>query len=154
MRLIRGTAVFGVTLALAACTGSGGGGGGAGTPTSAATAAATNSAQTAAAATAAATTSGGGGAPCADTTNPTTVSADVVGNTWVPATVNAKVGDVITWTNGDSVPHKVALDDGSCAMGANIAGGQSASLTFTTAGSFPFHCTVHPSMKGTIVIAP
>ena len=89
---------------------------------------------------------------CADSTGTTTVDAVVGGNQWGP--VSAKVGDVITWTNQDSVPHKVALDDGSCTMSSNIPpGGGKASLVFSTPGTFPFHCTVHPSMKGTITIA-
>ena len=95
---------------------------------------------------------GGGSAPCADSTGTTTVSATVANSTWSQP-VAAKVNDVITWTNSDSVPHKVALDDGSCAMGANIAGGSSKSLVFTKAGTYPFHCSVHPSMKGTITIS-
>ena len=95
---------------------------------------------------------GGGSAPCTDSTGTTTVSATVANNTWSQP-VTAKVGDVITWSNSDSVPHKVALDDGSCAMGANIAGGSSKSLVFSKAGTFPFHCSVHPSMKGTITIS-
>ena len=81
----------------------------------------------------------------------TVVEASVAGNAWGP--VAAKVGDVITWTNGDGVPHKVALDDGSCTMAQNIAGGGKQSLVFSVAGSFPFHCTIHSSMKGTIVIS-
>jgi plastocyanin len=80
-----------------------------------------------------------------------TVNATVSGNKWGP--VSAAVGDVITWTNADAVPHKVALDDGSCTMSANITGAEPQSLVFNQAGSFPFHCTVHPSMKGTITIS-
>lgn len=79
------------------------------------------------------------------------VEATVSGNTWGP--VSAGVGDVITWTNADSVPHKVGLDDGSCTMSASITGGAPQSLVFTAAGSYPFHCTIHSSMKGTIVIS-
>ena len=81
----------------------------------------------------------------------TKVNATVSGNQWGP--VSAAVGDVITWTNADAVPHKVALDDGSCTMSANIEGNAPQSLVFTQAGTFPFHCTVHPSMKGTITIS-
>ena len=79
------------------------------------------------------------------------VEATVCGNQWGP--VSAAVGDIITWTNADAVPHKVALDDGSCTMTNNITGDAPQSLSFTQAGSFPFHCTVHPSMKGTITIS-
>jgi plastocyanin len=91
-------------------------------------------------------------APCADSTGTTVVAVGVANNAWQQP-INAKVGDVITWTNGDSVPHKVALDDGSCQMSSNIPGGGSKSLVFSVAGTFPFHCAVHPSMKGTITIS-
>jgi len=81
----------------------------------------------------------------------TAVAATVGGNEW--GAVAAKVNDVITWTNSDGAPHRVELDDGSCKMDGNIAGGGGTkSLVFTQAGSFPFHCSVHASMKGTIVI--
>ena len=126
--ILRGFAALGTALVLAACSGGG-------------------SSTTAPGATTA------GPAPCADSTAATTVQASVKDRTWTPATVTAKVGDVITWTNGDSVPHAVALDNGSCAMTGTIAGGASKSLAFSVAGSYPFHCTVHPSMKGTITIS-
>ena len=79
------------------------------------------------------------------------VDASVGGNEW--GAVGAAVGDVITWTNADAVPHKVGLDDGSCTMSANITGDAPQSLIFNVAGSYPFHCTIHPAMKGTIVIS-
>jgi plastocyanin len=91
-------------------------------------------------------------APCADSTGTTVVAVGVANNAWQQP-INAKVGDVITWTNSDGVPHKVALDDGSCQMSSNIPGGGSKSLVFSVAGTFPFHCSVHPSMKGTITIS-
>ena len=104
--------------------------------------------------------SGGGGAAatgpaasvCNDSTGTTVVDAHVKDNAWSQP-VSAKVGEVITWTNDDSVPHRVALDDGSCTMGANITNGSPKSLVFTKAGTYPFHCSVHPSMKGTITIS-
>ena len=93
-----------------------------------------------------------GAAVCADSTGTTTVNAAVGDFTWAP--VSAKVGDVITWTNSDSAPHRVALDDGSCQMSGNIpGGGGKASLVFSVAGTHPFHCTVHPTMTGTITIS-
>ena len=102
------------------------------------------------------TTAPGGGAtaaaPCADSTGTTVVPTSVAGNTWKQP-VAAKVGEVITWSNSDTVPHRVQLDDNSCGMSANIAGGGSKSLVFSKAGVFPFHCAVHSSMKGVITIS-
>jgi plastocyanin len=68
-----------------------------------------------------------------------------------PATVTVEVGDTVTWSNEDGVPHTATADDDSFDTG-NIAGGASASQTFATAGSFPYHCEVHPSMTGTVVV--
>jgi plastocyanin len=131
--LIRGLLTLSTALALAACSGGG-------TATSAP-----------------GTTSGpvatSAAAPCADSTGTTTVDATVVNFQWSQP-INAKVGDVITWTNNDTASHKVGLDDGSCAMSAAIAGGGGKqSLVFTKAGTYAFHCTIHPSMKGTITIS-
>ena len=127
---LRSTSAIAVSLLLAACSG--------GTTT--------NPPSTSGSATA-------GAAICTEPAAGTTadVQASVQGSTWGP--VSAAVGDVITWTNGDSFPHRVGLDDGSCTMSANITGDAPQSLVFNAAGSYPFHCAIHLSMKGTIVIS-
>jgi plastocyanin len=137
----RGIAALVITLALAACAGSGTAtiGPGDGTPAPGG-------------GTPAPGRTSAGSAPCTDSTGTTTVAVGVANFEWQQP-INAKVGDVITWTNGDTAPHKVALDDGSCAMTDNIPGGGSKSLVFSVAGSFPFHCAVHLIMKGTITIS-
>ena len=58
----------------------------------------------------------------------------------------------MTFTNEDSIAHTVTLDDGSCDTG-NIAGGASAGMTFSAAGSYPFHCNIHSSMTGTFEVS-
>jgi plastocyanin len=145
MRFIaRGLATLATAVALAACSGAA-----TQAPTSAAgTQAPGTQAPPASQAPAQSTATG---ATCADSTATTTVSTTVASFTW--EAVTAKVGDVITWTNADAAPHRVATDDGSCKMGGNIPGnGGKASLVFSKAGTYPFHCSVHPSMKGTITI--
>lgn len=82
----------------------------------------------------------------------TDVEASVGGFAWGPVT--AKVGQVITWTNGDNAPHKVVLDTENCAMEGNIPGNGSRSLVFSKAGTFAFHCSVHGQMPGEITITP
>ena len=70
-----------------------------------------------------------------------------------PSSITAKVGDVITFTNTGAAPHTATLDDGTCAT-PTIAPSKSDGLTFTVAGTYPFHCSIHPSlMKGTIVVS-
>jgi plastocyanin len=81
-----------------------------------------------------------------------TVEASIEGFAFVPATVSAKVGDVISWTNADGAPHGIALDDGSCRTG-NAGRGSAVSLTFAASGEYAFHCTVHgTSMVGKVVV--
>jgi plastocyanin len=88
---------------------------------------------------------------CEDTDAATVVEASVGGFAW--GSVTAKVGEVVTWTNGDAAPHKLAFDDGTCTMDENIAGGGGTqSLTFSRAGTFAFHCTLHGQMPGSITI--
>jgi hypothetical protein len=66
-----------------------------------------------------------------------------------PASVSIAVGDTVTWTNNGQAPHNATADDGSFKT-PTLNHGQSASHTFTQAGTFSYICTIHPQMKGTI----
>ena len=68
-----------------------------------------------------------------------------------PASLTVKVGDKVTWTNQDSVGHSATADDNSFDTGV-IAQGQSGSTTFSKAGTYTYHCKVHPSMTATIIV--
>lgn len=71
--------------------------------------------------------------------------------TFSPATLTVKVGDKVTWTNQDSVGHSATADDNSFDTGV-LSRGQSGSVTFSKAGTYTYHCSVHPTMKGTIIV--
>jgi plastocyanin len=92
---------------------------------------------------------GGGG--CTTASEAGAVSVGIENFAFAPADVTAAVGETITWTNSDSAPHTATLDDGACDTG-NIAQNASAGLVFDAAGTYPYHCTIHPNMKGTITI--
>lgn len=68
-----------------------------------------------------------------------------------PATVTVKAGDTVTWTNNDSVEHSATADDSSFDTGL-IGPGKSGTFTFAKAGTYTYHCQVHPTMKGTIIV--
>jgi nitrite reductase (NO-forming) len=74
------------------------------------------------------------------------------GNTFTPDTVLAHTGGTITWTNNDSIPHTVDSADGIFSSGY-IMKGQSFKHTFTQAGTYKYHCTLHPWMEGTVQVA-
>ncbi len=120
-------------LALAACSSSGS------TPTAAAPTVAPSAAATAAA------SSGGGSAAAA--------TVDMKNIAYNPATVTAKVGQTVTWTNSDSFAHTVTFDDSSVKSSDNVAAAGTFSTTFDKAGSFTYHCTIHPTMKGTVTVS-
>jgi plastocyanin len=70
--------------------------------------------------------------------------------TFTPATVSIKVGESVTWQNFSGMKHTTTSDQSG--WDQIVDNGQSFSLTFSTAGSFPYHCNIHPGMKGTVVV--
>jgi plastocyanin len=75
----------------------------------------------------------------------------ISGFAFAPASVSVSVGDSVTWTNGDGVGHTATADDASFDTGT-IAGGGTDSVTFATAGTFAYHCSIHPAMTGTVTV--
>jgi plastocyanin len=70
-----------------------------------------------------------------------------------PATASVPTGSKVTWTNNDTTAHTVTFDDGSADSG-NVASAATFDHTFTTAGTFAYHCTIHSQMKGTVTVTP
>jgi plastocyanin len=61
------------------------------------------------------------------------------------------VGDTVTWTNDDSTTHTVTADAGAFKSN-DLAPGDKFTFTFTTAGAFAYHCSIHPTMTATITV--
>ena len=70
--------------------------------------------------------------------------------TFSPATVKVKVGDTVTWTNHDDIPHTV-VSAGKFRSKAMDTDG-TFSFTFTSAGEYKYFCSLHPHMTGTITV--
>ncbi|MDO8491761.1 MAG: cupredoxin family copper-binding protein, partial [Dehalococcoidia bacterium] len=68
-----------------------------------------------------------------------------------PASISVPVGTTVTWTNKDSVAHTVTSDSGVFNSG-NLSTNKTFSYTFATAGTFPYHCSLHTYMKGTVTV--
>jgi plastocyanin len=94
---------------------------------------------------------GGGGGGCEVSEEAGTVTVIIAGRAFGPSTVEAGVGEVITWSNRDPVPHTATLVEGDCTTEPIRAG--SASLVFSEAGSYEYFCRIHPDMTGTIEIS-
>jgi plastocyanin len=90
---------------------------------------------------------------CKESTDPGAVKVTVVDFAFQPTDVTAKTGQVIAFSNTGAVSHTATLDNGGCATGT-ISAGKSDGLVFTTAGTYKFHCSIHPTqMMGTIVVS-
>jgi plastocyanin len=79
------------------------------------------------------------------------VSVSIHNFAFGPARLVVSPGTRIIWTNQDSDPHTVTSTTGIWASEALDTGSQFARV-FTTAGAFPYYCTIHPFMHGTIVV--
>ena len=103
---------------------------------------------------------GGGGGGGTTTTEQSTAPTSTGGGASVtmkdiqfnPTQVKIKTGQTVTWTNDDSVGHDVTADSFKSGSAGGINGGQSFQHTFKKAGTFSYVCTVHPGMKGTVVV--
>jgi len=71
-----------------------------------------------------------------------------------PATMTIKTGTPVTWTNQDGASHQIASDPGApvAFKSESLVNGASYQFTFTQAGTYSYYCTLHPSMKGTIIV--
>jgi plastocyanin len=69
----------------------------------------------------------------------------------MPDNLEVAVGSTVTWTNTDSVSHTSTSDRSGWDSGI-IAPGRQFSRTYETAGTFSYHCAIHPGMVGTITV--
>ncbi len=75
----------------------------------------------------------------------------ITGFAFNPATITITSGATVTWSNQDNVGHTVTADDGSFDS-KTVASGSTFSQTFSAPGTYTYHCSIHPSMKATIVV--
>lgn len=90
--------------------------------------------------------------PCAPSDAAGTVSGKIANFAFDPATVAAKVGDVISWTNSDTVEHTATVKSNETCTTPRLASNASAGITFSEAGTYDFFCMIHPQMTGKIEV--
>src|SRR5205823_8749489 len=69
-----------------------------------------------------------------------------------PQSLTISVGTTVTWKNTTQVSHTATSDDGTTFDSGIIPSGGTFSFTFTTTGTFGYHCNIHPFMTGTITV--
>jgi plastocyanin len=102
---------------------------------------------------------GGGGTSSSTPTAPTSPAAQMVtvaivgsiGNqAYSPNPVAANTGDTVRFRNNDGAMHRIVMDDGSADLGEVAPGALSRGVTLQNRNATRFHCTIHPSMVGSI----
>jgi len=68
-----------------------------------------------------------------------------------PQTVTIPVGATVTWVNRDDIPHTVVSTEGVFKSKVRDTD-ETFSYTFAKAGTYPYYCSVHPKMTGTVVV--
>jgi len=88
------------------------------------------------------------------TSPPTAVDVGVTSFAFTPQDTLVQVGGMVTWTwNSGTVQHNVTYTSGPTPLPANSpnqSGTTTFSTTFTAAGTYTYHCTIHPQMTGLV----
>ena len=75
----------------------------------------------------------------------------IQGMAFVPSSITVSAGTTITWTNKDGMTHTVTSDAALFDSG-NIGSGKAYSHNFATAGTYKYHCSIHPTMLGKVIV--
>jgi plastocyanin len=91
--------------------------------------------------------------PVAASAPPPAAGAEIEINNFAftPATITIPVGAQVTWTNKDEITHNVVSMDKTIKSQA-LDTNDKFTFTFTQAGTFSYVCSIHPRMKGTVVV--
>ena len=94
---------------------------------------------------------GGGGSPRGDSDQPAMSDVSIVDFAFQPMAIFVGVGETVEWTNTGNADHTVDSDTEIFESGT-IDPGETYSYTFDDPGIFPYHCDIHPHMRGMVVV--
>ena len=81
------------------------------------------------------------------------VTVDIKGLAFKPSVIKIARGTKVTWTQSDSISHTVTSTiPGNVLNSPVLSNGQTYSYTFNDDGTFEYICSIHPSMKGTVIV--
>jgi plastocyanin len=81
-----------------------------------------------------------------------TMVADRAAQSYSPNPTTMRVGQTVAWRNSDTTAHDATQDASRFASGIVNAGATSSPVAMATAGTFTYHCTLHPGMVGTLIV--
>jgi plastocyanin len=79
-----------------------------------------------------------------------TIAVSIDNFTFAPVELKVKIGDTITWTNHDDIPHTVV--SAGKFRSKTLDTDNAFSFTFTAAGDYKYFCSLHPHMTGMIKV--
>ena len=82
---------------------------------------------------------------------PETIEVKIDNFTFGPAELTIKAGTTVRWTNRDDIPHTVVSPD-KVFKSKVLDTDDQFSFTFSTPGTFPYFCSIHPKMTGKVVV--
>jgi len=85
------------------------------------------------------------------TPQPTTAEVKVDNFSFGPATLTVAVGTTVTWTNRDDIPHTIVSTE-KVFKSKVLDTDEKFSFTFDKAGTYPYFCSIHPKMTGSVVV--
>jgi plastocyanin len=71
---------------------------------------------------------------------------------YAPAAIEVRAGSAVRWHNGGEQFHTVTSDSSGRPFDLGLDPGKDATFTFAQAGTFAYHCGVHPQMRGTVIV--
>jgi len=87
------------------------------------------------------------------TPSPNTVQVSIHLYKFTPATVTVHPGDTVEWKNDDTVDHTVTDTAGKPEFDSgNLKQGQVFKYVAKTKGTYNYICTIHPYMKGQVIV--
>jgi plastocyanin len=93
-----------------------------------------------------------GAAPSAGGSSGTPSAITISNFKFSPGTLRVQDGARIKVANDDSAPHTVTADDGHSFDSGTVDSGASTSFGAPAAGTYSYHCRIHPFMKGKLVV--
>lgn len=87
-----------------------------------------------------------------DANTPKTYNINIENFEYSQKSLRIKKGDTVVWTNMDSVKHTATSDSENEIDSPLLSKDQTYSHTFGKTGTFNYHCTPHPNMKGEIIV--
>jgi plastocyanin len=72
-------------------------------------------------------------------------------NTFIPSEITVAPGTTVTWVNNEAMPHTV-VDSNKGFRSKTLVKDASFSFTFATAGDYNYLCSIHPNMKGKVIV--